>query len=215
MKHEWRKAERRFYLPKRKPETLTVPPLSFAVLAGKGNPNIPAFARYIEALYAVSYTVKMTAKRLDQPPEGYLDYTVYPLEGLWSLSSKGQAVYDGTLDKDELVFHLMIRQPTWVSAAWFNEMRSIALKKKGNELIEKVRLETIEDGRCVQMLHVGPYDDEPASFAQMEAFCHEQGLTRRSKNHREIYLSDVRKTAPEKLKTVLRFQVGEAQKSSM
>lgn len=209
MKHEWRKSERGFYLPKRRPEVVSIPNFRFAVLEGQGNPNSPFFARCIEALYGVSYTLKMSVKKSSSPPEGYLDYTVYPLEGLWSLSAKGREEFNGVINKDELVFRLMIRQPDWVSEELFLQMRKNAANKKGNGLIEEVNFETIEEKTAVQMLHVGPYDDEPATFRVMEEFCEQEGLTRFSKDHREIYLSDFRKTAPEKLKTVLRFQAEE------
>jgi len=101
----------------------------------------------------------------------------------------------------------MIRQPDFVDEAFANEMRELAKAKKANHLLDHVKLEELTDGRCLQMLHIGPYDDEPASFRKMEEFAEKQGLIRHSKLHREIYLSDFRKIAPEKLKTVLRFKV--------
>lgn len=207
MKHEWRKKEKALYLPKSKPEVVNVPALKFITISGEGNPNGQHFADCIGALYPIAYAIKMTAKKLDYPPSGYQDYTVYPLEGIWDLNETAKAQYNGTFNKDDLVFKLMIRQPDFVTEAFFNEMLTATQQKKPNPLYNQVTFETITDGRCIQMLHVGPYDDEPASFEQMESLAKAQGLTRLSKVHREIYLSDFRKTAPEKLKTVLRFQL--------
>jgi hypothetical protein len=206
MKHEWRKHEKELYLPKPKPTLVEVPAFSFFTISGKGNPNGDTFPAYIGVLYALSYAVKMSPKK-QMAPEGYFDYTVYPLEGVWDLSEKAKANYDGKLNKDELIFTLMIRQPDFVDQAFFQQVLELTQKKKPHPLLEQVQFETIEEGTCVQMLHKGSYEEEPASFQQMEAFAATQQVERKSKRHREIYLNDARKTAPEKLKTVLRFQV--------
>jgi hypothetical protein len=206
MKHEWRKHEKELYLPKPKPTLVEVPAFSFFTISGKGNPNGDTFPAYIGVLYALSYAVKMSPKK-QMAPEGYFDYTVYPLEGVWDLSEKAKANYDGKLNKDELIFTLMIRQPDFVDQAFYQQVLELTQKKKPHPLLEQVQFETIEEGTCVQMLHKGSYEEEPASFQQMEAFAATQQVERKSKRHREIYLNDARKTAPEKLKTVLRFQV--------
>jgi hypothetical protein len=184
-----------------------VPEFKFAVIQGEGNPNSPFFSDCISVLYAVSYAVKMNTKKLEIQPRGYQDYTVYPLEGIWDLKEEAKRENKTTFNKDDLIFNLMIRQPDFVDEDLFNEMLELTKKKKPHELLDGVRLQNITDGKCVQMLHVGSYDDEPASFEIMESFTEAKGLTRVAKNHREIYLSDFRKVAPEKLKTVLRFQV--------
>ncbi len=111
------------------------------------------------------------------------------------------------MDKNDFVFKLMIRQPDFVTEDFAREMLDLTKKKKPHPFLEQVKFEKITDGLCVQMLHSGSYDDEPASFKIMEEFAEKENLTRLSKNHREIYLSDFRKVAPEKLKTVLRFWV--------
>jgi hypothetical protein len=206
-KHEWRKQEKVYYAPKPQPEVLTVPEFQFVTISGAGNPNSPFFSDCITVLYAISYAIKMNLKKREPKPAAYTDYTVYPLEGIWDLRPEAQQQYDGELNKNDLVFRLMIRQPAFVDQAFFTEMRDLTKKKKPHPLLDRLQLETIADGKCVQMLHVGSYDDEPASFARMEAFAAAQQLSRLSKSHREIYLSDFRKVAPEKLKTVLRFQV--------
>ncbi len=142
-------------------------------------------------------------------PDDYFEYTVYPLEGIWDISDEGKKTFDGTIDKNELFFTLMIRQPEFVSNEFASEIVEMTKKKKPHKMLDKVKFTSIEDGKCVQMLHVGSYDDEPISFKRMEEFCVENGFTRISKVHKEIYLSDARKVSPEKLKTVLRFNVKE------
>jgi len=206
MKHEWRKREKTLYLPKNQPELVEVPPLKFVSIKGAGNPNGDNFISYVEALFAISYTIKMSYKK-GLEPAGFFDFTVYPLEGVWDLSKEGQEKYDGSFSKEDLVFKLMIRQPEFVDSSFFENMRELAMQKKSNPRLKECLLETIEEGPCVQMLHLGPYDDEPASFRRMEDFAKSQGLSRASMKHREIYLSDARKTSAEKLKTTLRFKV--------
>jgi len=206
MKHEWRKHEKKLYIPKKIPELINVPAMKFFLLEGKGNPNDDFFAEYIGVLYSLSYAVKMSHKK-GLAPEGYFDYTVYPLEGVWDLSEKGKEEYSGKLDKNELVFQLMIRQPDFVTESFAQEIIDRTRKTKPHDLLANVKLVESQDETCIQMMHLGPYDEEPASFELMEEFCRENDLTRLSKRHREIYLSDARKVIPEKLKTVLRFQV--------
>ncbi|GAB5564496.1 MAG: GyrI-like domain-containing protein [Winogradskyella sp.] len=207
MKHEWRKAEKDIYLPKTKPEYIEVPEFQYIVLSGEGNPNSPFFSKCIEALYSVSYAIKMNLKKVEHPPQDYKDWTVYPLTGIWDISEEAKQNFTGKINKDDFVFNLMIRQPDFVSQSFFEEMLELTKHKKPNELLDKIQLQKIKDGKCVQMLHIGSYDDEPASFAKMEAFAIENNLKRKDKTHREIYLSDFRKVQKEKLKTVLRFKV--------
>lgn len=116
--------------------------------------------------------------------------------------------FSGTRKTEDLVYQLMIRQPDFVNESLYGEMLDVVKKKKPTPLLDQVEFETISEGPCIQMLHLGKFEDESISFEQMKAFAEEEGLTRLSKVHREIYLSDARKVAPEKLKTVLRFQVG-------
>jgi hypothetical protein len=206
-KHEWRKKEKNFYLPKNRPELIDVPEFKFVTMAGEGNPNSEFFAECISVLYSMAYAIKMTSKKKEAKPNDYSDYTVYPLEGIWDIKEEAKKDFDGILNKDDLVFRLMIRQPNFVSEDFFHEMLESVRKKKPNVLLEKVKFDKVTDGRCIQMLHLGSYDDEPESFKQMEEFANKKGLERLSKKHREIYLSDFRKVPTEKLKTVLRFQV--------
>jgi len=206
MKHEWRKTEKEIYLPKNKPVRIQVPEFSFFSIKGKGNPNNEFFAEYIGVLYSLSYAIKMSSKK-GIGPDGYFDYTVYPLEGVWDISEEAKKTFTGNIDKNHLVYNLMIRQPDFVDEEYALRMVEQVKRNKPHELLSQVKFEHISDGECVQMLHIGSYDDEPESFRIMEDFAGKENLNRISKVHREIYLSDARKVEPEKLKTVLRFQV--------
>jgi len=208
MKHEWRKKEKELYLPKKKPAIIMLPKHKFFMIKGAVNPNDELFVEYIAVLYSLSYGVKMSPKS-GVTPAGYFDYTVYPLEGVWDLSEEVKKTYkkNDKIDKDSLVFNLMIRQPDFVTDEFTKEIIEKIKKKKPHRFLDEVEFGTIEDGKSVQMMHLGSYDNEPESFKQMEIFCKENNLKRVSDNHREIYLTDARKVAPEKLKTVLRFRV--------
>lgn len=204
MKHEWRKAEKEFYLPQTSPVLIQIPKQRFFVIHGKGNPKEEEFAKRVEVLYSLSYAIRMMPKNGFTPP-GYYEYTVYPLEAVWSLTEKGKKL--ATLDKNEFLYTLMIRQPDSVDNGTVLKAFEIACRKKPNDLLNEVMFEEFEEGMAVQILHIGPYEDEPASFEKIHRFLEENDFQRRSKKHREIYLNDFRKTAPAKLKTVLRCQV--------
>ena len=206
MKYEWKKSEKGFYLPKTKPELVTIPKFKFFTIKGRGNPNDSFFAEYIAVLYSLSYAVRMSPKQ-KITPKGYFEYTVYPLEGVWDLDETAKKSSDSNYDKNKLIFNLMIKQPDFVTDDFTKEIIEITKKKKPHELLDKVLFESIEEGESVQMLHIGSYDSEPESFRQMETFATHMKKKRTTRNHREIYLSDPRKVALEKLKTVLRFQV--------
>ena len=206
MKIDWKKTDKAYYLPKNKPELLELPSFNFFTLRGVGNPNDAFFGEYIRALYALSYAVKMSPRN-NCAPEGYVEFSVYPLEGVWDLTEEGKKTFEGALDKNKLAFTLMIRQPDFLTEAYARETLERLKTKKSNPLLYEVRFEKIAEGRCVQMLHLGDYDNEPASFQAMEAFALGLGLKRNSKTHREIYLSDPKRVARNKLKTVLRFRV--------
>ena len=206
MKHEWRKKEKDIYSPKNKPEIIKIPEYKFFAIEGEGNPNDDFFPEYIGVLYALSYAIKMSPKK-GIKPDGYFDYTVYPLEGVWDINKNAKKTYDGKIDKNYLIFKLMIRQPDFVDDEFAKIMIEQTKKKKPHVLLEKVKFVKTTDGECVQMMHLGSYDNEPESFKLMEEFAKKKNLLRISKVHREIYLSDARKVAPEKLKTVLRFKV--------
>lgn len=206
MKHEWKKREKQFYLPKNQPELVSLPLFKFFTIEGKGNPNDAFFADYVAALFSLAYAVKMSPKKGIEP-QGYFDYTVYPLEGVWDITEEARKTYRGTIDKNDLVFKLMIRQPDFVDSCYAEQIIELTQKKKPNDLLNQVKFEEIKEGDCIQMLHLGSYDTEPESFRLMEIFAEQNEYYRVSKIHREIYLSDARKTPLKKLKTVLRFNV--------
>lgn len=206
MKYEWRKKEKGIYLPKNKPEIIEIPAYKYFTIEGEGNPNSESFPEYIGVLYSLSYGVKMSYKKGIEP-EGFYDYTVYPLESFWDIKEDAKKNYNDTINKDDFVFKLMIRQPGFVDKTFANKILELTKEKKPHELLDSVKFETLNEGTCVQMLHLGSYDDEPKSFKIMEEFTTEQGMKRLSEVHKEIYLTDATKVAPEKLKTVLRFKV--------
>jgi hypothetical protein len=206
MLHEWKRAEKNFYLPGTKPELIRMPSFRFFSVEGQGDPNDKSFAEYIGVLYSLSYAVKMSPKK-GIAPEGYFEYTVYPLEGVWDISDEAKKNQSSKLDKSTLIFKLMIRQPDFVTQEFAQEIINLTKKKKPHPLLENVTFNTFEEGNCIQMMHIGSYDEEPQSFRRMEDFCLENNFNRESKRHREIYLSDARKVSPDKLKTVLRFKI--------
>jgi hypothetical protein len=206
MKAEWKKDEKQFYMPKTSPSEIIIPGFKFFTIKGKGNPNESFFGEYIGVLYSLSYAIKMSPKA-NLTPENYQEYTVYPLEGIWDISEEAKAKKISQFDKNDLVFNLMIRQPDFVTNDFAHEIIERTKKKKPHVLLDNVIFTNIEEGRCVQMMHFGSYNDEPASFEIMNNYCEKNRLSRDTKQHREIYLSDARRVAPEKLKTVLRIKV--------
>ncbi len=204
MKYEWRKKEKELYLPATQPAKIDVPPINYFTLKGKGNPNSEAFKESVEALYALSYAIRMLPKK-GITPEGYYEYTVFPIEGVWDLDEEGRQLEQ--LDKDRLVYKLMIRQPEFVTAELFSVAKEVSAKKVSEVLLQSAKFDRIEEGLCVQCMHSGDYDSEPVTFSKMDDFCAANHLTRIDKRHREIYIRDPRKSDPAKLKTVLRYKI--------
>lgn len=206
MKHEWNKHEKDIYTTSKKPILIDMKPQTYFTIEGAVNPNSEEFGDYIEALYQISYAVRMSYKQ-EYKPDDYYEYKVYPLEGHWDL--KDHSLYEeGKVNKDNLKFKLMIKQPKFVSQEFFSLLvDKMNEKKKAAKLLSEVELEEIEEGLCLQVLHLGSYDDEPATFKMMEEYAKDNSLKRICKTHKEIYISDARRTAPEKLKTILRFKV--------
>lgn len=204
MKYEWRKMDRKLYLPKAEPTIIDVGEYPYFSLNGEGNPNDKPFAEAIGALYSLSYAVRMLPKR-DAAPADYYEYTVFPLEGVWDLKDKSNA-YD-KLDKDNLKYTIMIRQPDFLTESLAQDIIHYVSKKKPHSLLQTAKYIRQSDGLCLQMLHTGSYDDEPATFEIMKQYCHENGYIRTKRSHKEIYLNDARKTPKEKLKTTLRFEI--------
>ncbi|MHB1454976.1 MAG: GyrI-like domain-containing protein [Saccharofermentanales bacterium] len=201
-KVDYKKTFKELYAPRPDPAVVQVPSVRFALIEGSGNPNGEAFAQAVEALYSFSYTVKMSY-RSQNVPAGYYEYTVFPLEGEWDLID----VTKPSTDKDNFKYRIMIRQPDFLDDKLFVRFLAEAKRKKPNESLDRLCLVDIHEGLCCQMLHLGSFDDEPASFERMVEFCAANGYRQASKMHREIYLSDPRKTEPSKLRTILRVQI--------
>jgi hypothetical protein len=201
MKQEWKKHEKELYGTKEDTALLTIPNQKYFTITGVGNPNEEDFSERVGVLYSLAYAVRMMPKS-GYSPDGYNEYTVYPLEGVWE-GIDGAA----TIDKSTLRYKIMIRQPDFVTEEVVQKAFEIARRKKPHRLLDDVVFEEIEDGLCVQILHVGTYDDEPRSFDVMKDFMVKNHLERLTTSHREIYIVDARKAAPEKLKTILRYTV--------
>lgn len=207
MAFDFKKEYKEFYLPKAKPELVTVPPMNYIAVRGKGDPNEEngAYKQAIGLLYGVAYTIKMS-KKGDHRIEGYFDFVVPPLEGFWQ--QEGTATIDYA-HKENFEWVSLIRLPDFVTKADFDwAVREATIKKKQD--FSAVEFLTIEEGLCVQCMHTGPYDNEPETVTAMDAFLAENGYANDitdTRWHHEIYLSDVRKTAPEKLKTVIRHPI--------
>jgi len=207
MAFDFKKEYKELYMPKNRPEIVTVPKANYIAVRGSGDPNEAggAYQQAIGVLYAVAYTLKMSCKT-DYKMEGFFEYVVPPLEGFWWQDGK-----DGIDYADKSAFHWIsvIRLPDFVTREVFDWAVQEATAKKKKDF-SKVQFFHYDEGLCVQCMHVGSYDTEPETLEQMDAFAREQGYETDFTGHRrhhEIYLSDPRRTAPEKLKTVLRHPV--------
>ena len=210
MAFDFKKEYKEFYMPGKKPEIVNVPRANYIAVRGKGDPNEEdgTYQQAVSILYAIAYTLKMSYKT-DHKIEGFIEYVVPPLEGFW-----WQPGVEGVDFANKATFHWIaaIRLPDFVTPDEFEWAKEEAARKKGLDTTA-AELLTIDEGLCAQIMHLGPYDDEPATVALLDAFVAEQGLendmsdTAAGRHHHEIYLSDPRRTAPEKLKTVLRHPV--------
>jgi hypothetical protein len=187
------------YVEAKRPVLVTVGKATYLTIDGLGAPGGETFSSRIGALYGVAYTIKMTRKFAGQQ-----DYTVCKLEALWWLDEE-QADWS-KVPQDQWNWKLMIRTPEFVAQKDLDQAVKTLLDKGKEPLCREVRLESLTEDQCVQMLHVGPYDQEERTIHQMEAFARSQGLALTGRHH-EIYLSDPRRIAPERLKTILRHPV--------
>jgi len=207
---DFKKEYKDLYLPKNKPSIIDIPTMRFIMVDGKGDPNTSeSYKEALEILYGLSYSIKMS-KMGGAQPEGYFDYVVPPLEGLWWFEE--DKPFDGSVigRKDEFSWIVMIRQPEFVTQEVFETAKGALLKKKPMLDTSKARLEDFTEGLCAQIMHIGSYDDEPPTIAALEEFIKTQGYrTEMSglRQHHEIYLNDPRKTSPDKLKTVIRHPI--------
>lgn len=207
MAFDFKKEFKEFYQPKTKPSIITIPKMNYLAVRGTGDPNQEdsAYKESIELLYGVAYTLKMSHKT-DYKIEGFFDYVVPPLEGFWWQEDREGVDYG---HKEQFSFISVIRLPDFVTKDNVDWAISQASKKKKRDF-SKVEFFTYDEGLCVQCMHVGPYNDEPKTVEAMHQFMEEEGYVldiTLERMHHEIYLGDVRKTAAEKLKTVLRHPI--------
>lgn len=214
VKLDYKKEYKDLYMPKAKPCIIDVPAMCFIMVDGRGNPNIEGgeYQQAVELLYGLSYTIKMS-KMGGSQLDGYFEYVVPPLEGLWWLSDN--SYFDFSI-KEKFCWISMIRQPEFVTQEVFDWACKEIARKKPQLDTSKARLQVFHEGLCVQMMHIGSFDEEPETIAQINGFIKEKnyqdaisevepnGMVKR---HHEIYLSDPRKIESSKMKTVLRHPV--------
>ncbi len=208
---DYKKAHKTYYQPSTNPGIIDVPEWNFIAVDGHGNPNTSdEYQLALEILYGLTYTIKMSKMNGTQPA-GYFEYKVFPLEGLWWFQD--QRVLAGSLsieDKEALKWRSMICQPDFVNETVLDFAKAILAKKRPALDLSKAFLFKFHEGLCVQCMHIGPYDSEANTIASMTQYAQDQGYTEdlsETRGHHEIYLGDPRRTAPEKLKTVIRHPI--------
>ena len=207
MAFDYKKEYKEFYMPKSVPGIVKVPSINYIAVRGTGNPNLEdgEYKQSIGLLYGIAFTIKMS-KKGDHRIDGYFDYVVPPLEGFWWMEGVTGIDYNR---KEDFNWISVIRLPDFVTKADFDWAVEEAAKKKKTDF-SKVEFLTYDEGLCVQCMHIGSYDDEPATVAMMHEFMEQQGYEldiTDKRLHHEIYLSDARKVTPEKLKTVIRHPI--------
>ncbi len=211
MAFDYKKEYKEFYLPKNKPAVVAVPPMNYIAVYGSGDPNDEngEYKKSTEQLYGIAYTIKMS-KKTEHHIEGYFDYVVPPLEGFWWIEGLSGMDYSR---KDEFSWISVIRLPDFVTQKDFVWALDEATKKKKKDFSD-VKFITVDEGLCVQCMHIGSYDNEPQTVEMMDRFIEENGYENDfsdTRRHHEIYLSDPRKADPEKLKTVIRHPIKKKQ----
>ena len=207
MAFDFKKEYKEFYMPKDKPSIVTVPPMNYLAVRGHGDPNAEdgEYKEAIGLLYGIAFTIKMSKKGSRQI-EGFFDYVVPPLEGFWWQDGVSGVDY---ARKENFNWISVIRLPDFVTKADFDWAIEEATRKKKTDF-SKVEFMQVDEALCVQCMHIGSYDDEPATVELMHQFMSEQGYEldiNDTRRHHEIYLSDARKVAPEKLRTVIRHPI--------
>ncbi|RAX20987.1 transcriptional regulator [Actinomyces sp. Z5] len=210
MAFDYKREYKEFYAPPRRPGIVDVPAMNFIAVRGSGDPNREdgEYQQAIGVLYAVAFTIKMS-RRAGHLMEGYFDYVVPPLEGFWWQAGAGDVDY---AHKERFEWIAAIRLPDFVTEAEFGWALEEATRKKHADF-SRVQFMPLQEGLCVQCLHVGPYDDEPATLALMHEFAQSEGYVpdfSDVRRHHEIYLSDARRVAPERLRTVIRHPIRRA-----
>lgn len=204
MAFDYKKEYKEFYLPPKRPGLIEVPSMNYIAVRGKGNPNEEGgeYKQAMQLLYGIAFTIKMSYKG-SHKIEGYFPYVVPPLEGLWWQENGSGFDYQ---HKENFQWISMIRLPEFVTEEEFQWALQEASQKKKSDF-SKTEFFTYEEGLCVQCMHIGSYDEEPATMEKMKEFAREKGYAldiSQRRLHHEIYLSDPRRTAPQKLRTVIR-----------
>lgn len=207
MAFDYKKEYKEFYMPPKKPTIITIPPMNYIAVRGQGDPNTEdgEYKQSIGLLYGIAFTIKMS-KKGNRNIEGYFDYVVPPLEGFWWQDGAQDIDYS---HKEDFKWISLIRLPDFVTTADFDWAVGEAAKKKKTDF-SKVEFLTYDEGLCVQCMHIGAYDDEPATVQLMHEYMEQQGYVlniSESRFHHEIYLSDARRVSPDRLKTVIRHPI--------
>lgn len=205
-KYDFKKEYKNLYSSRQKPILINIPPLNYIMIDGRGKPTGENYQNAMQILYSITYTIKMS-KKGDKHINGYYEYVIPPLEGLWYLEN---GKLDFNVSKDKWLWTSMIAQPNFVNEDIFNWALDECRNKKPNLDFSKARFETFDEGLCVQSMHIGSYDDELRTITKIEKYMEENNLVNVTSNirkHHEIYLSDPRRTSSEKLRTILRFPV--------
>ncbi|MEB3058796.1 GyrI-like domain-containing protein [Parvimonas sp. D9] len=201
MKYEWKKSEKYLYGVKQKPQFIEVPTAYYIMIKGEGNPNEIDFSNRVSALYSLAYGIKMLFKNMEKEELEYSDFTVFPLEGIWEKSD------DEEFDKNKLKYTIMIKQPYFITKEIFELAFEKVKNKNPNELYDEVSFDCVESKKAIQILHIGSFDTEIEFFEKLDNFANEMNLERSEKLHTEIYLNNKNRTAEDKLKTILRYNV--------
>lgn len=206
MKHEWKKHEKAVYGAKKMPSVIYVPSQKYIMISGWGDPNGTDFSERVSALYTLAYGIKMGYKSSAAAKQADIhDYTVYPLEGIWWKNDDGKE-----LIKAKLNYTIMIRQPDFITKDMVSTVLEKVKRKKNNPLFSEISFETMQDGLCIEILHIGSFDEEPASFALLDEFAKNNGLIRIENCHREVYMNNAKRVLKSRLKTILRYRVKKA-----
>lgn len=205
-KFDFKKEYKNLYSSKQKPTLIDVPPLNYIMIDGNGKPTGENYQNAMQILYSLTYTIKMS-KNVSNHIDSYYEYVIPPLEGLWYLEN---GKLDFNVNKEKWLWTSMIAQPDFVDKDIFNWALHECKNKKPDLDFSKTKFETFYEGLCVQSMHIGSYDDELRTIAKIDKYIEDNNLVNVTSNirkHHEIYLSDPRRTSPEKLRTILRFPV--------
>ena len=197
------KKKKRKFMVQKKAEILKIPKQQFIMIDGIDNPNETNFSNKVSALYSLAYSIKILYKNMmkEAKETKIKDFTVYPLEGIWKMLEEEK------LDTSKLKYTIMIKEPNFITQKNFSDALEVVKKKKPSILYDEIYFNSLEEGKSIQVLHIGSYDNEPVLFRKMEELMNKLNLVRASDYHREIYLNNKNRTSTDKLKTILRYSI--------